>query len=255
MKRDESPKRKSPRVPAENPKLTKGKKGLRNKKKRLQSQYIDSSEDESDKRKGDLPEDEGEYDPNLLEKMDATQATARGRKIAESPNADDMRKAKKKRRKMVGARGGRVMKNLPLMKSLPVSELSVNESGTLALLLCKTREWINELGPSSEKRVPFYYNWDPEGNPRYLCRRLIERYPDLAEENRKYAKLETKKAEDLIELFARNVRCKIFMLNHKTIVLTLLFFIGGNCSLKRTLTADKKDTYCLFYGSSMGDSA
>ena len=54
--------------------------------------------------------------------------------------------------------------------------------------------------------MPFYYNWDPKQNGRYICRRLLERYPDLRKDNDEYARSNDRKAADYVELFSRAVR-------------------------------------------------
>ena len=59
--------------------------------------------------------------------------------------------------------------------------------------------------PGETRRIPFFYNWDPREDPRALTRRLIDRYPDLKQENATYSKLDGKKADDYVELFSRNV--------------------------------------------------
>ena len=54
--------------------------------------------------------------------------------------------------------------------------------------------------------MPFYYNWDPKQNDRYICRRLLERYGDLRKDNDAYARSKDRKAADYVELFSRAVR-------------------------------------------------
>ena len=53
--------------------------------------------------------------------------------------------------------------------------------------------------------MPFYYNWDPNQNGRYICRRLLERYDDLRKDNNDYARSKDRKAADYVELFSRAV--------------------------------------------------
>ena len=96
-------------------------------------------------------------------------------------------------------------KDKSLPKVVPKHELTVTETAFQARLLTRTRSWINEVKPAELRRIPFFYNWDPREDPRALTRRLLERYPDLQEDNEAYIKLDTKKADDYVELFSRSV--------------------------------------------------
>ena len=55
------------------------------------------------------------------------------------------------------------------------------------------------------RRIPIYFNWDPREDPRSITRRLLDRHPDLKKANAEYSKLDTRKADDYVELFSRQV--------------------------------------------------
>jgi hypothetical protein len=50
-----------------------------------------------------------------------------------------------------------------------------------------------------------FYNWDAREDPRAITRRLLDRCPDLKEDNEACAKLDNKKADDYVEPFSRRV--------------------------------------------------
>ena len=89
------------------------------------------------------------------------------------------------------------------MHLIPPSFASVQ---MLALLTNRTRTWMNELIPADgAKRVPFYYNWSKDQDPRYVCKRLFARYGDLKAKNTAYTVSKNPKARDYVELFSRQV--------------------------------------------------
>ena len=91
------------------------------------------------------------------------------------------------------------------MHLIPPSIASVQ---MLALLTTRTRTWMNELtSPDGEKRIPFYYSWSENQDPRYVCKRLFARYGDLKAKNQAYAVSTNPKARDYVELFSRAVHC------------------------------------------------
>ena len=167
---------------------------------------------------------------------------AAGSEQGKEDDAQSNTKKRKRRKRMTKHKNRPAQTVASLPKPLPKNELTTSEVGFLGRLTQLTREWMNEITPGNcnlycafehthdiqlliailyqpcsylhiispppaaeTKRIPFFYNWDRNENPRHIGKRLLDRYLDLKEDNAKYAKQDDRKAADYIELFSRQV--------------------------------------------------